>query len=54
MLNYDYIYIYAKRSFRKWGSIHYDAGNLILILMFAWHMGCRWYTLDVDVITVSI
>jgi len=34
--------------------VHYDAGNLIFILMCAWHMGCGGYTLEVDVITVSI
>ena len=48
------IYHCEQGRFGKYGGEHSDSDNVIVISMYKWHTGSRWYTLDFGVATADI
>jgi len=44
----------SPRKFKKQSNKHCDAKHCILPSMYALHLGSRWYTLDLQTVTIDI
>ena len=44
----------SPRKFKKQSNKHYDCKHCILNSIYAWHVGSRWYILDLQTITIDI